>query len=194
MWPQSGARSAEGCSFPFPSATLFIPPASPVPGGINQALLRQVRGSEVELDPVGLPPDNDGKWSGQLRPASALLATNLDQTGQLGGRGGYRDEQQSDDGPHVHVDAYASAISEGRAHEFACVLSVGRLRCVRLGRDLEWCSLRCGVCHSISSSTPSVCYVFPNPATIKYGETFRMSLIHKPFISYARWRHNAEVI
>lgn len=130
MWPQSGARSAEGCSFPFPSATLFIPPASPVPGGINQALLRQVRGSEVELDPVGLPPDNDGKWSGQLRPASALLATNLDQTGQLGRRGGYRDEQQSDDGPHVRVDAYASAISEGRANEFACVLSAGRLRCV----------------------------------------------------------------
>lgn len=49
-----------------------IPSASSVPGGIDQALLRQVRGCEAALNPVGLLPDHDGKWSGQLRPVSAL--------------------------------------------------------------------------------------------------------------------------
>lgn len=49
-----------------------------VPGGINQVLLRHLRGSEVVFDPVGLLPDDDSKQSGQVQPASTLQTTNLD--------------------------------------------------------------------------------------------------------------------
>ncbi|KAL7370240.1 hypothetical protein ABVT39_023330, partial [Epinephelus coioides] len=58
--------------------------ASMVPGGINQALLRHLRGSEVVFDPVGLLPDDDSEQSGQVQPASTLQTTNLDWTGQPG--------------------------------------------------------------------------------------------------------------
>lgn len=64
----------------FPS----VPLASMVPGGINQAQLRPLRGSEVVFDPVGLLPDDDSKRSRQVQPASTLQMTNLDQTGQPG--------------------------------------------------------------------------------------------------------------
>lgn len=51
---------------------------SVVPGGINQALLRHLRGSEVVFDPIGLLPDDDSKRSGQVQPAFTLQTANLD--------------------------------------------------------------------------------------------------------------------
>lgn len=61
-----------GLQFPF-----SIPLASVVPDGINQTLLRRLRGSEVVFDPVGLLPHDDSKRSAQIQPASTLQTTNL---------------------------------------------------------------------------------------------------------------------
>lgn len=70
--PKSGARSAAGGSF----ASFSPSTGLQVPGKINQAALRPLRGSEVVFDSEGLLADNDSKQSGQVQAASTPRTTN----------------------------------------------------------------------------------------------------------------------